>query len=64
VIEKVVKKQKVTEYHAMVISERLAFWLSRQEEERISTVEFLRKQYHGNTARLQRVVRVIQRSQR
>jgi hypothetical protein len=40
----------------------LAYWLSKTPEERISTVEFLRKQRHGDTARLQRIARVIQRA--
>lgn len=40
----------------------LAYWLSKTPEERISTVEFLRKQRHGETARLQRIARVIQRA--
>ena len=39
----------------------LEYWLSRSPEERVSAVEFLRRQYHGSSARLQRSVRVIQR---
>jgi len=34
------------------------YWLSRPPEERIEAVELLRRQVHGNTARLQRVARV------
>jgi len=44
------------------IREDLEFWLSKTPEERIATVEFLRKQFGGSTARLQRTARVIQRS--
>ncbi len=44
------------------ISDDLKFWLNKTPEERVSTVEYLRRQHHGNTARLQRVARVIQRS--
>jgi hypothetical protein len=44
------------------ISDDLKFWLNKTPEERVSTVEYLRRQYDGNTARLQRVARVIQRS--
>jgi len=40
----------------------LAYWLSKTPEERIFTVEFLRRQRHGDTARLQRTARVIQRA--
>ena len=34
------------------------------EEERVAAVDYLRRQSHGSTARLQRVARVIQRSSR
>jgi hypothetical protein len=42
--------------------EDLHFWLSRPPEERIAAVEFLRRQWHGSTERLQRVVRIIKRA--
>lgn len=38
------------------------YWRTRSEEERISAIEFLRKQYHGTESRLQRVYRIIERS--
>lgn len=41
----------------------LNYWLKRSIEERISAVEILRRQQHGNSAGLQRCARVIQRSQ-
>ena len=41
----------------------LAYWLSRTPEERVSAVEILRRQVYGNTARLQRVARIVQRAQ-
>ncbi len=44
-----------------LIKEDLIYWLSRPFEDRIAAVEYLRRQYHGDTARLQRVVRIIQR---
>jgi len=44
------------------ISADLEFWLRKSPEERVATVDYLRRQYHGSTARLQRVARVIQRS--
>ena len=40
----------------------LAYWLSKSPRERIEAVEILRKQTDGNTARLQRVVRIIQQA--
>jgi hypothetical protein len=55
-IQKIVKKYKLTD--SSPTEEDLAFWLSKSHEERIATVDYLRKQYHGDTARLQRVARV------
>jgi hypothetical protein len=40
----------------------LQYWLGKSSEERLSAVEFLRRQYHGSSKRLQRVVRIIQRT--
>jgi hypothetical protein len=59
-IQKIVKKYKLTD--SSITKEDLAFWLSKSHEERIATVDYLRKQYHGDTARLQRVARVVQLS--
>ena len=59
-IKKVVKKMDLEKSNS--INEDLKFWLAKEPEERVSAVEYLRKQYHGNTERLQRVARVIQRS--
>jgi hypothetical protein len=42
------------------IKEDLAYWLSKTPRERIAAIEFLRGQYHGSAARLQRSARVIQ----
>ncbi len=39
----------------------LKYWLSKSSKERIAAVEYLRRQLHGSSARLQRVARVIQR---
>ena len=41
----------------------LDYWLSRSRDERISAVEILRRQYNGDSARLQRVVRIVQQKQ-
>lgn len=59
-VEKVVKKMNLKEDNS--IKEDLKYWLEKDPEERISAVEYLRRQYHGNSDRLQRVVRVTQRS--
>lgn len=45
------------------IKDDLAYWLNKDPEERVAVVDYLRRQYHGNTARIQRTARVIQRSQ-
>ena len=60
-IQKVVKVKNFKENNSAI--EDLEYWMSKTREERLSTVEYLRRQYHGNTARLQRVARVIQRTQ-
>ena len=60
-IQKIVKKYRMDELS--LIREDLAFWLSKSPVERISAVEYLRRQYHGNTARLQRSARIIQLKQ-
>ena len=57
-IQKIVKKCNVDDFSS--IKEDLAYWLNKPSEERVATVDYLRRQYHGNTARLQRSVRVIQ----
>jgi hypothetical protein len=61
-IQKIVKKHRVQE--RTTTQEDLAYWLSKTPEERVATVDYLRTQYYGNTARLQRVARVIQRPPR
>lgn len=60
-IQKVVKLKNLNENNSVI--EDLEYWMSKTHNERLSTVEYLRRQYHGNTARLQRVARVIQRTQ-
>ena len=60
-IEKVVRKACIKDFSE--IRENLAYWLSRSPDARLSAVEQLRMQYHGSSARLQRVARVIERAQ-
>jgi hypothetical protein len=61
-IQKVVKKHRLQE--RTTIQDDLTYWLSKTPEERVATVDYLRTQYYGNTARLQRVARVVQRPAR
>jgi len=58
-MKKVITKRGLSESS---VKEDLAYWLGLSPEERISAVEYLRKMYHGNSARLQRSVRIIQRT--
>lgn len=41
----------------------LAFWLNKTPEERLLTVEILRRQYYEHPPRLQRTARIIQQTQ-
>ncbi len=55
----------VNKYDLNSISEKkqnLEYWLLQSGEERVSAVDYLRKQVYGDSVRLQRVVKVIQRS--
>ncbi len=61
-IQKIVKKHRLQERTAM--QDDLAYWLSKTPEERVATVDYLRRQYYGNATRLQRVARVVQRQPR
>jgi hypothetical protein len=60
-IQKVVNKRNLKDSSS--IREDLAYWLSKIPEERVMAVDYLRRQYHGSTIRLQRSARVIQRTQ-
>jgi hypothetical protein len=59
-IKKVIRKTNLDNLDSA--KDDLKYWLSRPAEERVSTVDYLRRQYYGNTERLQRVARVIQRT--
>lgn len=43
------------------IRQNLEYWLSRPPEERLAAVDALRREYYGDSQRLQRVARVIGR---
>jgi len=60
-IAKVAQKRKLQDFSE--VKENLAYWLSETSDERVSAVEYLRRQLNGSSARLQRSARVIQRSQ-
>ena len=50
-IKKVVKIQNLLDHKINSMKDDLAFWLEKSPEERISAVEILRRQFHGNTTR-------------
>ena len=60
-IQKVVKIKSLEENDSR--TDDLEYWLKRPPEERVAAVDYLRRQYHGSSARLQRVARVIQRQE-
>ena len=59
-IEKVAIKRSLKDRSAE--REDLAYWLSRPPGERMEAVEIMRREFHGDLPRLQRVARVIQRT--
>ena len=59
-IKRIITKKNLGESS---VNDDLEYWLSRSPEERISAVEFLRRQYYGNTARLQRSARIVKQKQ-
>ena len=59
-IDKIVKKMDLKKDNST--KEDLKYWLEKDPNERISAVEYLRRQFHGNSDRLQRVARVTQHS--
>jgi hypothetical protein len=61
-IKKIVAKHSLRD--SLLKNYDLAYWLSKTPEERVATVDYLRGQYHGRAARLQRSACVIQRAQR
>ena len=58
-IQKLITKRKLDDSSLL---DDLAYWLGRSPEERISTVEILRRQYYGSSGRLQRFSRVVERT--
>ena len=60
-IRKIIKKYDLDNYSE--IKQNLEYWLSRPPEERLAAVDALRREYYGDTQRLQRVARVVQQTQ-
>jgi hypothetical protein len=60
-VERVVTKHNIKDFDS--VKEDLAYWLSKTPEERVEAVEYLRRQLHGSSERLQRTARVIQQTQ-
>lgn len=62
-MEKVARKISLKDRH----NYDLEYWLSKTPEERISAIEFLRKQFYetkdGSPPRLQRVIKLIKSKQ-
>ena len=56
------KVAKIKNLHDNEIKDNLEYWLSKSPEERLSALEHLRRHHDGDKERLQRVLRVIQRS--
>jgi hypothetical protein len=59
-IEKVVTKRRLDDSSS--IKDDYSYWMAKSAEERVEAVEFLRRQYHGNSIRLQRFARVVQQA--
>lgn len=59
-IKKVVKKRNIKNFYS--VKEDLVYWLSKTPEERVEAVEYLRRQLHGSSERLQRTARIIQQT--
>lgn len=61
-IEKVVRRSRLDDRSTAL--EDLTYWLSKTPEERVAAVDQLRRQYYGDSVRLQRVARVVKRQPR
>ncbi len=59
-IEKVVTKCNLQDW--CKVKDDLNYWLSKTPQERVAVVEHLRRRYYGDSAGLQRTVRVVERS--
>ena len=60
-IRKIVAKHRMDSLSE--VRQNLRYWLEKTPQERLAVVDFLRSQIYGDTERLQRTARVIQRPQ-
>ena len=60
-IRKTISKHRMDNFSE--IQHNLQYWLSRPPEERLAAVDYLRNQLYGDTERLQRIARIVQRPQ-
>ena len=58
-IRKTVQKQRLDDYSE--IEQNLRYWLSRPPQERLAALDALRREFYGDSQRLQRTARVISR---
>lgn len=56
-IRKTVQKQRLDDYSE--IKQNLQYWLSRPPQERLAAVDALRREFYGDSQRLERTPRVI-----
>ena len=56
-IQKIVKKGKIEKLSSA--KEDLKYWLGRPSEERVAAVDEIRKQYYGDTGRIQKTAKII-----
>jgi len=60
-IRKVVQIHRMDDYSE--VRQNLEYWLSRPVEERVAAVDELRREWYGDSQRLQRIARVVQQTQ-
>jgi hypothetical protein len=60
-IRKKVAKHRMDNFSE--VRQNLQYWLTKSPQDRLAAVDSLRAQVYGNTERLQRTARVIQRPQ-
>lgn len=60
-IKKIIKKGSIND--DFIKNADMEHWATKSPQERVETVEILRRQFSGSTKRLQRIVRVVQLKQ-
>ena len=59
-IKKVISKRTLGEFSD--VRDTLNYWFAKPPEQRVEVVDYLRKQYYGSSAGLQRVIKVTKRA--